>query len=101
MDEKALRGLIAEVKDGKLSRRSFIHQMIALGLTGPMAAQMLTFSGVPASAQEGKVKYAPTKRGGGGARKVLGWHGATLLNPHCAAGPTEQDGGRVLYEPRA
>jgi peptide/nickel transport system substrate-binding protein len=101
MDEKALRGLIAEVKDGKLSRRSFIHQMIALGLTGPMAAQMLTFSGVPASAQEGKFKYAPTKRGGGGALKVLWWQGATLLNPHFAVGTKDQDGSRIFYEPLA
>jgi peptide/nickel transport system substrate-binding protein len=101
MDEKALRGLIAEVKDGKLSRRSFIHQMIALGLTGPMAAQMLTWSGIPASAQESKFKYAPTKRGGGGALKVLWWQGATLLNPHFAVGTKDQDGSRIFYEPLA
>ena len=51
MDEQALRGLIAEVKDGKLSRRSFVQQMVALGLTAPMASQMLAFSGVPAAAR--------------------------------------------------
>ena len=50
MDEKALRGLIGEVKNGKLSRRSFVQRMVALGLTAPMAAQMLTWSGLPASA---------------------------------------------------
>ena len=102
MNEKALRGLIAEVKDGKLSRRSFVQQMVALGLTGPMAAQMLTFSGVPASAQaESKFKYAPTKRGGGGALKVLWWQGATLLNPHFAIGTKDQDASRIFYEPLA
>ena len=26
MNEQALRGLIAEVKDGKLSRRAFVHK---------------------------------------------------------------------------
>ena len=31
MDEQALRGLIADVKRGKLSRRAFINQMIASG----------------------------------------------------------------------
>jgi peptide/nickel transport system substrate-binding protein len=63
MDEKALRGLIAEVKDGKLSRRSFVQRMVALGLTAPMATQMLTFSGLPAAAAaEEKFKYKPTKR---------------------------------------
>jgi peptide/nickel transport system substrate-binding protein len=101
MDEKALRGLIAEVKDGKVSRRSFIQQMVALGLTGPMAAQMLTFSGVPAAAQESKFKYAPTKRGGGGPLKVLWWQGATLLNPHFAIGTKDQDATRIFYEPLA
>src|SRR6187401_1366192 len=102
MDEKALRGLIAEVKDGKLSRRSFVQRMVALGLTGPMAAQMLTFSGIPASAAtEEKFKYKPTKRGGGGALKVLWWQGPTLLNPHFAVGTKDQDGSRVFYEPLA
>ena len=42
MDEQALRGLIADVKRGKLSRRAFINRMIAVGLTAPFAAQMLT-----------------------------------------------------------
>jgi peptide/nickel transport system substrate-binding protein len=102
MDEKALRGLIAEVKDGKVSRRSFVQQMVALGLTGPMAAQMLTFSGIPASAAtEEKFKYKPTKRGGGGALKVLWWQGPTLLNPHFAVGTKDQDATRIFYEPLA
>jgi peptide/nickel transport system substrate-binding protein len=102
MDVQALRGLIAEVKDGKLSRRSFVQQMIALGLTAPMATQMLTFSGLPAAAaSEGKFRYKPTKRGGGGALRVLWWQGPTLLNPHFATGTKDQDGSRVFYEPLA
>jgi peptide/nickel transport system substrate-binding protein len=100
MDETALRGLITEVKGGRLSRRSFVQQMIALGLTAPMAAQMLTFSGVPAAADE-KFKFKPTKRGGGGALKVLWWQGPTLLNPHFATGGKEQDAARIFYEPLA
>jgi peptide/nickel transport system substrate-binding protein len=102
MDEKALRNLIGEVKDGKLSRRSFVQRMVALGLTAPMATQMLTFSGLPASAAgEEKFKYKPTKRGGGGALKVLWWQGATLLNPHFAIGTKDQDATRIFYEPLA
>ncbi|MEA2927598.1 MAG: peptide/nickel transport system substrate-binding protein, partial [Hyphomicrobiales bacterium] len=97
MDEQALRGLITDVKDGKLSRRGFINQMIALGLTGPLAVQMLTYSGV-AHAQV-KPVYKPTKRGGGGPLKVLWWQGATLLNPHFAIGTKDQDGSRIFYEP--
>jgi len=99
MDEQALRGLITDVKDGKLSRRAFINQMIALGLTGPLAVQMLTYSGV-AHAQV-KPDYKPTKRGGGGPLKVLWWQGATLLNPHFAVGTKDQDGSRIFYEPLA
>ena len=33
MDEAALRGLITEVKGGRLSRRAFIRAMAALGVT--------------------------------------------------------------------
>ncbi len=91
----------SEVKDGKLSRRSFVQRMVALGLTAPMASQMLTFSGVPAAAAEEKFKYKPTKRGGGGPLKVLWWQGATLLNPHFAIGTKDQDASRIFYEPLA
>jgi peptide/nickel transport system substrate-binding protein len=99
MDEQALRGLIAKVKVGKLSRRAFVHKMLALGLTAPMASQMLDFCGV-AQAQA-KFEYKPTKRGGGGALKVLWWQGATLLNPHFAVGTKDQEGSRIFYEPLA
>jgi peptide/nickel transport system substrate-binding protein len=100
MDEKALRGLIAEVKVGKLSRRAFVQRMVALGLTAPMAAQMLTYSGVARAASE-RFEYKPTKRGGGGALKVLWWQGPTLLNPHFAVGTKDQDATRIFYEPLA
>ncbi len=45
--------------------------------------------------------YKATKRGGGGALKVLWWQGATLLNPHFAVGTKDQDGSRIFYEPLA
>jgi peptide/nickel transport system substrate-binding protein len=101
MDEKALRSLITDVKDGRLSRRGFVQKMVALGLTGPMAAQMLTYSGVPAAAASEKFVYKPTKRGGGGALKVLWWQAPTLLNPHFATGTKDQDACRIFYEPLA
>ena len=99
MNERQLRGLIADVKVGKMSRRTFVNRMVGLGLTAPMAAQMLTWSGV-AQAQT-RSTYKPTKRGGGGALKVLWWQGPTLLNPHFAVGTKDQDGSRVFYEPLA
>src|SRR5215472_17524128 len=99
MNEQELRGLIAMVKAGKLSRRSFVRTMLSLGLTAPLASQMLDFAGV-ARAQT-RIDYKPTKRGGGGALKLLWWQGATLLNPHFATGTKDQEGSRIFYEPLA
>jgi peptide/nickel transport system substrate-binding protein len=45
--------------------------------------------------------YKPTKRGGGGALKLLWWQGPTLLNPHFATGTKDQDASRIFYEPLA
>jgi peptide/nickel transport system substrate-binding protein len=99
MDEQALRNLIAKVKVGKVSRRVFVRRMVALGLTAPMASQMLSYCGVAGA--ETKFPYTPTKRGGGGPLKVLWWQGATLLNPHFAVGTKDQDASRIFYEPLA
>jgi len=96
MQEHELRNLIEDVRAGSLPRRSFIQQMVGLGLTAPMASMMLMHAGV-AQAQTTPA-YAPTKRGGGGALKVLWWQGATLLNPHFAGGTKDQEGSRIFYE---
>jgi peptide/nickel transport system substrate-binding protein len=99
MQERELRHMIGQVKAGTLSRREFVQAMVALGLTAPLAGQMLASAGV-AQAQS-KMSYKPTKRGGGGALKALWWQGATLLNPHFAVGTKDQDGSRIFYEPLA
>ena len=99
MSERHLRGLIALAKAGKMSRRRFVRKMVQLGLTAPLAHQILAHAGV-AIAQT-KFEYKPTKRGGGGALKVLWWQGPTLLNPHLAVGTKDQDGSRIFYEPLA
>src|SRR6266702_3751256 len=99
MDEHELRRLIGDVKKGRLSRRGFVQRMAAVGLAAPMATQLLAISGV-AMAQSQPL-YKPTKRGGGGALKVLWWQGPTLLNPHFAVGTKDQDGSRLFYEPLA
>ena len=100
MNERELRGLIDQVKVGGLSRRGFVRRMMALGLTAPMATQLLSHAGV-AMAQSKAAPYKPTKRGGGGLLKVLWWQGPTLLNPHFATGTKDQDGSRLFYEPLA
>jgi peptide/nickel transport system substrate-binding protein len=100
MDETNIRGLIDDVEAGRLTRRVFVQTMVGLGLTAPLAAQMLGTAGA-AHAQAPKLTYKPTKRGGGGALKTLWWQGATLLNPHFAVGTKDQDGSRIFYEPLA
>jgi peptide/nickel transport system substrate-binding protein len=100
MDERRLRGLIDKVKRGGMSRRAFVRRMAAVGLTAPMATQLLAVGGV-AMAEGSKWTYKPTKRGGGGHLKVLWWQGPTLLNPHFAVGTKDQDGSRLFYEPLA
>src|SRR5581483_1995889 len=98
MDERELRHWIDRVKDGTISRRDFTRMMVGAGLTAPLAAQMLASAGVAQAQPKG---FTPTKRGGGGAVRVLWWQAPTLLNPHFANGTKDQDGSRVFYEPLA
>src|SRR5258708_7832690 len=68
MDHRELQGMIDRVKQGRLSRRGFVLRMAAVGLTAPMATQLLAIGGV-AMAQPAST-YKPTKRGGGGILKL-------------------------------
>jgi peptide/nickel transport system substrate-binding protein len=99
MDERQLRDWIANVKSGRLSRRRFLRMVAGVGITAPMATQLLALSGVAMA--QAPAAYKPTRRGGGGALKVLWWQGATLLNPHFAVGTKDQEGSRIFYEPLA
>jgi peptide/nickel transport system substrate-binding protein len=100
MDEQALRALIADVKRGRLGRRAFVQGMVGLGLSAPMAAQMLASAGV-ASAQSRETGPTPTRRGGGGDLKVLMWDAPGLLNPHFGRGLKDLTANRLFYEPLA
>jgi peptide/nickel transport system substrate-binding protein len=99
MRDTELRAMIDGVKNGRMDRRVFIQRMIGLGLSAPLATQILAIGGV-AMAQSPS-PYKPTKRGGGGPLKLLWWQGPTLLNPHFATGTKDQDGSRLFYEPFA
>jgi peptide/nickel transport system substrate-binding protein len=99
MKERELRGLIAAVKAGRVSRRAFVRRMIALGLTAPFATQLLAQTGLAQAPSQ--AEYKPTKAGGGGALKMLFWQAPTLLNPHFAVGTKDQEGSRIFYEPLA
>jgi len=98
--EAEIRQLIDDVKGGRLSRRSFIETMVGLGLTAPLATQMISGVGGVAHAQtRPSPGLNPTKRGGGGRLRLLWWQAPTLLNGHFATGTKDQDAARPVYEP--
>jgi ABC-type transport system substrate-binding protein len=72
-----------------------------MGLTLPMAHAVLAQSGMAPSAPSAAPAYAPTRRGGGGALKLLFWQGPTQLNPHFSTGTKDAEAARVFYEPLA
>ena len=98
MDEQTIRHLTNEVEIGKLSRRRFTQMLVGLGLTAPMAAQILGAAG-RVHAQPKEPVFTPTKRGGGGPLRTLWWQAPTLLNPHFATGTKDVDASRIFYEP--
>src|SRR5262249_59693809 len=89
MDDKELRGLLDAIKAGRVSRRSFVETMLALGLTTPVVGQMFAAAGI-AHAQP-KTGFLPTKRGGGGALQGLWGASPTLLKPHLPRRPQDHD----------
>ena len=100
MNERELQKLIAAVASGRLSRRDFVHRMVASGLTAPFATLLLGRAGL-AQGVPTQGEYKPTKAGGGGILKMLFWQSPTLLNPHFATGTKDQEGSRIFYEPLA
>jgi peptide/nickel transport system substrate-binding protein len=74
--------------------------MVGLGLSAPLAAQMLASAGV-ASAQPRESAPVPARRGGGGDLKVLMWDAPSLLNPHFGRGLKDLTATRLFYEPLA
>ncbi len=99
--EDLLRSLIGRVKRGDLSRRGFIRRVAVLGLTAPMATQLLAVTGAAPAQAQGAAATARPNRRGGGALRILYWQASTLLNPHFAVGTTNQDSARLFYEPLA
>jgi len=99
MTEHELRALIGAVRARRLTRRAFIGEMASLGLSAGVAAQLLLHAG--AARGQTASTYKPTKRGGGGALRLLYWQAATLLNPHFATGTKDVDAARLFYEPLA
>jgi peptide/nickel transport system substrate-binding protein len=99
-DEADLRFLIEQVRTGRLARRTFVRQMIALGLSAAYASLMLMHAGV-AHAEHRPGAYKPTRRGGGGTLRMLFWQAPTLLNPHFGVGSKDQAAAHLFCEPLA
>jgi peptide/nickel transport system substrate-binding protein len=54
-----------------------------------------------AQAQPKASGAAPTRRGGGGAVRMLYWAAPTILNPHLAVAPKDLEASQIFYEPLA
>jgi peptide/nickel transport system substrate-binding protein len=104
IEEQALRRWSRAVAAGEASRRQFMRTMLRLGLTGPLAAQLLTAQ-APSAAVTGvqatPPPFVPTRRGGGGKLRLLWWQAPTLLNAHLSSGLKDSDAARIVYEPLA
>jgi peptide/nickel transport system substrate-binding protein len=97
MSEHAIRGLLDEVRAGRLSRRAFVQSMVSFGLTVSVAGQLLAGAGLAQTSS--RPASAPTKRGGGGALKALSWDAPSLLNPILALGLKDWNACALFYEP--
>jgi len=71
--------------------------MVGLGLTAPLAGQMLAAAGV-AQAQTSPTMATLAKRGGGGQLKTLAWDSPVLLNPQIAVGLKDWNASAIFYE---
>ena len=100
MKEHEICDLIGQVRQGQLSRRRFVEGLVGLGVTAPMAAQLLGAAGI-ATAQPRESVFTPTRRGGGGDLRILMWDGPTLLSPHFGRGLRDFTASRIFYEPLA
>ncbi len=96
MSERAIRRRLDEVRAGRLSRRAFVQSMVSLGLTVPVAGQLLAGAGL---AQTPRPASTPTKHGGGGALRALSWDAPSLLNPILALGLKDWNACALFYEP--
>jgi peptide/nickel transport system substrate-binding protein len=99
MNSQHIQDMVQNLKEGHLSRRSFIQKMAAFGIGAPIASQILAWNNVAMA--NATLEYKPTKAGGGGPLKLLLWQAPTLLNPHFASGTKDQIASRIFYEPLA
>ena len=79
---------------GRLSRRELVARLWALGLSASAIAGTLAGTGMRTARAA-----TPTRRGAGGALKLLYWQAPTIVNPHLAQGTKDFHASRVCLEP--
>ncbi|HEU5190750.1 MAG TPA: peptide ABC transporter substrate-binding protein [Methylomirabilota bacterium] len=94
MDAPALRALAHDVTSGRLGRRRFLAILAGLGISAPLAAQLL-----PPRPARAQAPPAAARRGG--PLRLLYWQAPTILNPHLATGVKDAAAARLFYEPLA
>ncbi|MBI1736289.1 MAG: peptide ABC transporter substrate-binding protein [Candidatus Rokubacteria bacterium] len=98
MDAYAIRDVIAAVTAGRLTRRAFVHTLVALGVAAPLATDVLRSAGLAAT-RPAAPAFTPSRRGGGGRLRLLWWQAPVMLNPHFANGVKDVDASRPVHEP--
>ena len=108
--QEHLRIALTELQAGRLSRRGFMHRALALGLTTPVALNLLHLSDAAAQdatpgATPESLTAAPTggtegqERGAGGELKILQWQAPTTLNMQLAGSFKDQLASCLVTEP--
>ena len=97
MSEHEIRGLLDDVRAGRLFRREFVRSMVTFGLSVPVASQLLAGAGLAQTSP--RPASTPTKRGGGGPLRALSWDAPSLLNPILALGLKDWNACALFYEP--
>ena len=98
MTSATVDALLDAVRCGAMGRRAFVRAMLMLGVSAPLASQVLVAAGLGAAHAQTPT-WTPARRGGGGTLRALWWQAATLLNPHLTTGLKDFDGARLCYEP--
>jgi peptide/nickel transport system substrate-binding protein len=102
VEVQALRTWARKVATGEVKRRDFIRDMLGLGLSGPLIAEMLAAPGSSVMAQDSTAvppTFMPTRRGGGGKLRLLYWQSPTILNAHFAVSAKDVAASRIASEP--
>ena len=93
MKEHQIRALIEDVRTGQMPRRSFIQQMVGVGLTAPMAGMMLMHAGIAQSQPDADLQADQARR----RRRA---EDAVVAGPDAAASRTSPTAPRTR-RPRA